>query len=64
MAKWPSRNSEFSHETWWIFPVRSSIVYQRVAHGISPVDDHGLKQTSSIDRIRLVKSLLNPVDGG
>ena len=20
--KWPSRNSECSHETWWIFPVR------------------------------------------
>ena len=28
--KWPSRNSEFSHEKWCIFPVRYVSVYQMV----------------------------------
>ena len=39
-GKWPSRNSEFSHEKHGDFPVRFLYVYQRVMKGNSPKIAH------------------------
>ena len=39
--KWPSRNSECSHETWWIFPVRFLWTWK-------PGGSHGALEISGI----------------
>ena len=35
--KWPSRNSGFSHEKWWIFPVRKMLVHQAGSISLNPI---------------------------